>query len=207
MIRRQRRGWMLLIIGLTTFLPVELRAEVGRHVSIYYAPETNLEEIDVNILNQASPGSTINFAAFVLSDYRVIDALREAADKGVKVRIYLDPRELQQLHLFDKHPLIRLSRTQNVLIRVKSSDGGLMHLKGYTIGDVILRTGSANDSVSGLARQDNDLVLVTEREAAQSFNQKFELMWARPSNQRFETFYESMTASGETGREAKDAGR
>lgn len=187
MMRLMMMGWVVV----AALAPPVALADMQRRVTIYYAPETNLEEIDIGILNQASPGVLVNFAAYVLSDYRVIDALRMAASRGVKVRIYLDPRETQQLKLSDKHPLVRLSRTQNVVIKVKSEEEGLMHLKGYSIGDAILRTGSANDSVAGLSRQDNDLVLISERDAAQSFNHKFDVMWARPTNISFEHFFDA----------------
>jgi phosphatidylserine/phosphatidylglycerophosphate/cardiolipin synthase-like enzyme len=51
---------------------------------------------------------------------------------------------------------------------------------------VILRTGSANDSVSGLERQDNDILVITDKVAVESFNRKFENMWSRTSNTSFE---------------------
>ena len=66
---------------------------------------------------------------------------------------------------------------------MKAQDADLMHLKGYTINGKLLRTGSANMSVSGLKRQDNDLILIYSDEAASRFDQHFEIMWARPDNQ------------------------
>jgi phosphatidylserine/phosphatidylglycerophosphate/cardiolipin synthase-like enzyme len=77
-------------------------------------------------------------------------------------------------------------------IKIKAIDDGPIHLKAYSISNVILRTGSANDSVSGLERQDNDILVITDKVAVESFNRKFESMWSRPSNTSFE-FHEQMS--------------
>src|SRR5208283_5206007 len=122
-------------------------------VTVYTSPEINLGEID----DQVGAGGYINFAALVLSDYAIIDALRSAALRGARIRLYLDPEELTRLRLSEDHPLVKLVHTQGVDTRVKASGEGLMHLKAYSVSGALLRTGSANESVSGLEHQDNDL--------------------------------------------------
>src|SRR5215469_7159128 len=56
--------------------------------TIHYAPAENLEHVDVALIDSAQ--HEIDFAAYVLTDWPVIQALTRAADRGVKVRIYLD---------------------------------------------------------------------------------------------------------------------
>jgi phosphatidylserine/phosphatidylglycerophosphate/cardiolipin synthase-like enzyme len=93
-------------------------------------------------------------AAFVLSDWPVMQALTRAADRGVKVRIYLDGTQLaehSQTAAFQD-----LIEAPGVEVRVKRRYVP-MHLKSYEIDGRILRTGAANFSASGLKRQDNDL--------------------------------------------------
>ena len=85
-----------------------------------------------------------------------------------------------------KHPFVKLWRTRGVDMKIKAVDDGFMHLKAYSISNVILRTGSANDSVSGPERQDNDILVITDKVAIESFNRKFESMWSRTSNTGFE---------------------
>ena len=130
-------------------------AEKSALVQLYNAPEMNLEEIDRSILDQVGAGGRINFAAYVLSDYTIMDSLRGGAERGAVVRIYLDPRELEKLTLSNDHPLVKLSRTRNVEIKVKAVREGLMHLKSYSVNGVLLRTGSANKFTFrvGTARQ------------------------------------------------------
>jgi phosphatidylserine/phosphatidylglycerophosphate/cardiolipin synthase-like enzyme len=154
-------------------------------VQIYSSPEMNLGEVDRSILDQVGQAARVNFAAYVLSDYSIMDSLRSAAERGAHVRIYLDPRELEKLTLSNDDPFVKLWRTRNVEIKVKSQNDGLMHMKAYSVNGVLLRTGSANESHSGLERQDNDLVVITDKDAVTAFDRKFEMMWARPSNQKF----------------------
>jgi phosphatidylserine/phosphatidylglycerophosphate/cardiolipin synthase-like enzyme len=61
---------------------------------IHYAPAENLEHIDVALIDTAE--HEIDLAAYVLTDWPVIQALTRAADRGVKVRIYLDAGRLRE---------------------------------------------------------------------------------------------------------------
>lgn len=151
----------------------------------HFAPEEDLEALDVRALDALPGGGYVNAAMFVLSDYRVIAALARAAARGKTIRVYLDPRELRMLHLRADHPLCRLAQTSNVTIKVKSADGELMHDKDWSADGSLWRTGSANASVSGLKAQDNSLIFMTDRGAIATFDRHFELMWARTNNSTF----------------------
>ena len=177
---------MVLTIALGMPPALAANSEATRSVTIYHSPEMNLEEVDRQLLDQVGNGSTINFAAFILSDYKIMDSLRGAADRGARICIYLDPKEIWTQRFSEKHPFVKLWRTRGVDIKIKAIDDGPMHLKAYSISNVILRTGSANDSVSGLERQDNDILVITDKVAIKSFNRKFENMWSRTSNTGFE---------------------
>jgi phosphatidylserine/phosphatidylglycerophosphate/cardiolipin synthase-like enzyme len=64
---------------------VETPCPVGAPAEIHYAPSEDLERIDVALLREAE--RQIDMAAYVLTDRSVIEALRGAAGRGVKVRI------------------------------------------------------------------------------------------------------------------------
>ena len=53
---------------------------------IHYAPAENLERVDVALIDNAQ--HEIDLAAYVLTDWPVMQALIRAANRGVKVRIY-----------------------------------------------------------------------------------------------------------------------
>ena len=48
----------------------------------------NLEHVDVALIDRAE--HEIDMAAYVLTDWAVMQALTRAADRGVQIRIYLD---------------------------------------------------------------------------------------------------------------------
>jgi phosphatidylserine/phosphatidylglycerophosphate/cardiolipin synthase-like enzyme len=53
-----------------------------------------------------------------------------------------------------------------------------MHLKSYQIDGRLLRTGAANFSATGLKRQDNDLGVIENAEAAAAFKRAFDARFA-----------------------------
>ena len=131
----------------------------------HFSPDEPLDAIDAQLIGQAR--RSIDFASYALTDPLVLDALNEAGRRGVHIRIVLDPRE--------PHAFNRLGDLSDN-VRVKRS-GPLMHLKAYVVDGAILRTGSANFSVSGETRQDNDLVVIRDHVAAARFEAHFEAMW------------------------------
>lgn len=142
---------------------------------ILYAPETNLEHADVALLDRAE--HTIDIAAYVLTDWPVMRALIRAAQRGVKVRIYMDGRRIGER---DPTPLFReLIGNPAIDVRFKRSGAPLMHLKSYQIDGRWLRTGAANFSASGLKRQDNDLLILESQGAAQAFERRFDAIFAQ----------------------------
>jgi phosphatidylserine/phosphatidylglycerophosphate/cardiolipin synthase-like enzyme len=99
--------------------------------------------------------SEIDIAAYVLTDWPVMQALTRAADRGVAIRIYLDGTQLAERE--PAKVFKDLAETPGVEIRIKHETGALMHLKSYQIDGRLLRTAATNFSASGLKRQDNDL--------------------------------------------------
>jgi phosphatidylserine/phosphatidylglycerophosphate/cardiolipin synthase-like enzyme len=138
---------------------------------IHYAPSENLE--DVALIDTAR--NEIDLAAYVLTDWPVIQALTRAADRGVRVRIYLDGTQLAERE--PARVFRDLAETPGVEIRTKRDNSALRHLKSYEIDGRLLRTGAANFSASGLKRQDNDLIIIESIEAA-AFKHNFEARYA-----------------------------
>lgn len=137
-------------------------------LGLHYAPAENLERIDVDLLDHAE--RSIDMAAFVLTDYPVIEALGRAAQRGVVVRVLLDRSQHDERP--EVPPLAHLRELPNVAIRIKLRRV-YMHLKSYAIDGRVLRTGSANFSASGLKQQDNDLIAIASPAAAARFSSDF----------------------------------
>jgi phosphatidylserine/phosphatidylglycerophosphate/cardiolipin synthase-like enzyme len=59
---------------------------------IHYASGENLEHVDVALIDGAQ--HEIDMAAYVLTDWPILQALTRAVDRGVAIRIYLDGTQL-----------------------------------------------------------------------------------------------------------------
>jgi len=146
---------------------------------IHYAPRENLESVDAQEIGRAE--LSIDMAAYVLSDPRIIEALTVAAERGVLIRLYLDKSQFAE-HGPTRGGLVgALLAHPNVVARVKG-EGVLMHLKAYAVDGAVLRTGSGNFSRSGLAAQDNDAIFLTDPMIVDAFEGNFERIWARAQN-------------------------
>ena len=142
--------------------------------AIHYAPSENLERIDVALIDAAK--ANIDMAAYVLTDWPVLEALSRAAARGVKVRLYLDAGRIGQRE--PTAPFAALLDNPAIEIGLKRAGSPLMHLKAYQIDCRLLRTGAANFSASGLKHQDNDLIVIEDASAAEQFRRRFDALFA-----------------------------
>lgn len=176
-----RTGLAILFVG---FVPTHARSPLDGDriiagVRVFYGPKDNLQAIDEELIGRAR--ETIDMAAFILTNRAITQALAGAARRGVKVRLYLDPDQPAVQGGTGAQRLADLARTPGVETRVKQGEH-LMHLKAYQIDRRILRTGSANFSLSGLQRQENDIIVIESRDAAARFLRDFEPLWTRQDN-------------------------
>jgi phosphatidylserine/phosphatidylglycerophosphate/cardiolipin synthase-like enzyme len=170
-------GMLALVAALLIFFaPLSHAQTATPALEHHFAPDENLEKIDVAELAKAR--RSIDFAAYVLTDVAVIDALIAAAGRGVKVRIYRDGNFDRKPRGFVDVALARLAASK-AIIRFKSDGAPLMHLKAYCVDGALLRTGSANFSASGLKRQDNDLLILRGPRACETFDRSFGRMFAQ----------------------------
>jgi phosphatidylserine/phosphatidylglycerophosphate/cardiolipin synthase-like enzyme len=147
--------------------------------TIAFSPQSNLENVDIRLILSAR--SSIDMAAYALTDRRVAAALEMRARMGVVERIYLDQEQTFRELRIRNNPIAALAVTPNVQVRIKGIRT-LMHLKAYVVDRRILRSGSANLSPSGERSQDNDIIITTDPSAVTSFEKNFAQIWARPDN-------------------------
>lgn len=141
-----------------------------------YAPAANLEAIDVELLGRAT--RTIDMAAYVLTSIPIVEALDDAAARGVTVRLYRDGRDAHMpkrlAEIYD-----RLAARTNVEIRYKGDPQPFMHLKAYAVDREFVRDGAGNFTHSGLRKQDNSLIALKCESAVARFEKAFDEMWVR----------------------------
>ncbi len=147
-------------------------------VRVLYGPSEGFGSVDARLIGEAR--HSIDMAAYVLTDRSLTTALGRAAMRGVKVRVYLDGEDMGR----GASPIEEIASAPNLEVRRKGRSRDLMHLKSYQVDGRVLRSGSANFSVSGEVYQDNDLIVIDSPQAAARFRETFERLWARPDNQR-----------------------
>lgn len=113
---------------------------------------------------------------------RVAGALRDAAARGVEVRIAYNEDEPEQDHLpFPPAPQTRPELLADLGVPLRGIPGSrdLMHHK-YVVRDrAAVWTGSANWTLDSWQREENVLVTVESAEVAAAFAHNFEELWRR----------------------------
>jgi phosphatidylserine/phosphatidylglycerophosphate/cardiolipin synthase-like enzyme len=140
------------------------------HAIVLYAPESNLEQSELKVLRTAKV--SVDVAMYSFTDQEIAEELVRLSHIGVRVRVYRDGREFLQEEKRGS------STTANLLaggveVRMKGSQD-LMHFKSFVIDGLSLRTGSANWSLTGLKRQDNDVHYDMDATLAKPFETQFE---------------------------------
>ena len=173
---------LLILAHRSTHRPtgVQPRAAEAASSPIYFSPSTNLEEVDLSLIERAE--HSIDVAMYTFSDRRIAMALRKAAERGVTVRIYRDHEQYEEeLRRGSKVSAI-LAREPHIEVKVKQSDE-LMHEKAMLCDDV-LRSGSGNWSVSAARYQDNEITVTRDTSEVAAFAREFRAMWERPDNKQ-----------------------
>ena len=182
--------WKRLFIAsvLIGLVPGAARGPLDRDASmaatrIYFGPSAGFDLIDPGLIARAQ--RRIDMAAYVLTERRVIDALVAAARRGVKVRLYLDADQRDPQDGEPRDRLAYLLHAPGVEAKFKASGRDMMHFKAYHVDGRWLRTGSANFTIAGTRRQDNDILVLESAEAAGAFAERFERLWSRRDNDIF----------------------
>jgi phosphatidylserine/phosphatidylglycerophosphate/cardiolipin synthase-like enzyme len=98
---------------------------------VHYAPAENLEHVDVALIDRAE--HEIDMAAYVLTDWAVMQALTRAADRGVQIRISLDGTQFAER---EPAKVFRdLAETPGVEIRIKHENSDLITSRAIKLTD------------------------------------------------------------------------
>ena len=151
----------------------------GGSEQIYFSPTTNLEEVDISLIDHAQ--QRIQVAMYAFTDRAIAQALARAASRGVEVSIYRDRAQFQEEQGRHGQVLAMLSHRPDVHIRVKGGDD-LMHQKAMLVDGEVLRDGSGNWSISAARYQDNQVSVTRSPQQIEAFERDFTAMWNRPDN-------------------------
>jgi phosphatidylserine/phosphatidylglycerophosphate/cardiolipin synthase-like enzyme len=108
-------------------------------------------------------------AAFVLTDIRLVEALTRAHERGVRVRVVMDARNLENSR-------DETLKQAGIDVR-KDGNPYTMHHKIIVVDSEWVVTGSYNFTNSGFGRNNENLLILRDRTLAQHYQREVEATW------------------------------
>ena len=142
------------------------------NINIFFSPQDKcISNAILPLIKQAK--KYIYIPAFVITEKRVTSELINAKNRGVDVRVIADALNVSTQH--SKHKELR-----NAGILVKAENyAGKMHSKTMIIDDEYLVIGSMNFSNSGEKRNDENMIILHDKDAAKFYKKFFIYQWNR----------------------------
>lgn len=142
----------------------------GGTLSVYFSSGYGNEALAKLVATIESARNEVWLAAFVLTHPQVVDALNEAAQRGVRVRVLLERRNLPDSAEETLIPQVEVRADANP---------AAMHLKTLIVDDSAAVTGSFNFTRSAVTRNDENLLVLTQPELARRYKEKVWRAWRR----------------------------
>jgi len=141
-------------------------------IEVYFSPQNST--INQKIINKISNAKMyIHVPAFIITHKKLTDALIDAHKRGVDVKIITDANSAK--NKYSTHSVMR-----NSGIPVKTENfAGTLHMKNIIIDGETVITGSMNFTKSGEQYNDENTLIIKDREIAGDFESAFQKLWAQ----------------------------
>jgi phosphatidylserine/phosphatidylglycerophosphate/cardiolipin synthase-like enzyme len=155
--------------GIIAFLLLGFISVVHADIKVYFSPNGGCQEVVIREISKAQ--KTIDIAMYSFTSREVAEALVEAKDRKVKIRIVLDKAKKKED--FSKSRYL-ISKGVDVKYHLGF---GLMHNKFAVIDGQVLITGSFNWTASANKRNEENLLIITNNKAIKKYAERFEYLW------------------------------
>ena len=136
---------------------------------VYFSPNGGCQDAIIKEISKAT--KTIDIAMYYLTSREIAQELVKAKDRNVKVRIVLDKDQETS----------KYSKSRYLIKRgfdVKYDTGpGLMHNKFAIIDNKVLITGSFNWTPTADQKNEENLLIMTDKELIKKYAERFEYLW------------------------------
>lgn len=147
----------------------------GISMKIFFSPQDKtVTNALLPLINNAK--SYIYIPIFVLTEKQIAESLIKAKNRGVDVKIIIDALSASNKH--SKHETLRAN---GVLVKTETY-AGKMHSKSMIIDDEYVVVGSMNFSNSGNNYNDENLVLIKDKNIAKFYKEFFLSQWSKIDN-------------------------
>ncbi len=143
----------------------------GTAIESYFAPTDDAEtHAMVRAIDAAQ--TKINMRTFFLTSVPIVDALKDAKDRGVTVRVILDAESAQ--NLYSLHGSLR---GYGIAVKVENW-GGTEHTKAFSVDGTTVVFGSQNFTYSGNTSSDENTLYIRNQPMATAYDATFETAWS-----------------------------
>jgi len=163
--QNKRQIKLTIILLLTTILISQFFLISLAKTEVYFSLYDNPQKEIIKNINQAE--SFINIAMYIFTDRENALPLVKAQERGVKVRVYLDKKQVEY-----QYSQSRFLVQKGIKTRI-SSNNYIMHHKFAIIDNRILLTGSYNWTFSANNRNDENLMVIDDPEIIEIFQNQF----------------------------------
>jgi mitochondrial cardiolipin hydrolase len=122
-----------------------------------------------------SASSSVDAALYRLNNPRLGEALREAVERGIRVRVLLDRSKFGDAS--QTREIVRSSRFSCRLIGGRNSGKSKLHHKFALFDGALVATGSYNWTIESETENFENLVILRDASAARAFRLEFEALW------------------------------
>jgi len=156
----------MLLFFVFTLMPCLCAAQ---DIRVYFSPNGGCQQAVISEIRKAK--QTIDIAMYYLSSRNIAQALVQASDNNVRVRIVLDQGQ-------EIEPASKSGYLIKHGVKVCYHLGfGLMHNKFAIIDEKSLITGSFNWTLTAEERNEENLLIITDKETIEIYNGRFNYLW------------------------------
>lgn len=151
-------------------------------VSVYFSPSTKCEQEIVELINQSQ--KSIDVAMYSINNDEIVDALKHAHDRGVKIRILAD-----KLQASSKYSKVIELYLYGINIRVHSKFK-IEHNK-FAIFDFLAATsGSYNwTNPASNKNSENCIFFSEEQETITQYQNRFNYLWQQNTQKKSDLWF------------------
>ena len=160
-----KRIVVILVISLVFIFYLNALAKTEVYFSLYDDPEA------VIINNIAKAEEFISIAMYTFTDIEIAQAILEARDRGIDIKIFLDRSQVKA-----KYSKSRYFVKNGIEVRI-SSNSYIMHNKFAVIDNEIVITGSYNWTASAGERNDENLLVIDDDYIVKRYQNQFNNLW------------------------------
>lgn len=154
---------------LITALLVAISSAAFASIDVYFSPDKNNEKVVDSLVESAK--KTLDVAAYSLTLPSFANALIDAKERGVKVRVIMDKQQAGGPSSLDEALI-----SAGIPLKIDSWSG-LMHSKYIVIDGKRVQTGSFNFTRNAVFNNRENFIVTNDKKTVKAYAENFEQMW------------------------------